>query len=136
MTIPKLLVACAMMWIAASASAGVQVTRSIHYGPDDHQIVDVYRPDACRQRDCPVTLWVHGGGWKRGDTNNRQSTEMQTAWAENGIVMVGVNYRLAPEFRHPAQVQDVAAAIDWAVRHIGEHGGDSRRISLLGHSAR
>ena len=124
------------LWLAAApVQAEVQVTRSHHYGEDERQIVDVYQPDACREHSCPVVMWVHGGGWKHGDTSGERSTEMQTAWANNGIVMVGVNYRLSPQVQHPAHVQDVAAAINWVVRNIGQYGGDPQHISLLGHSA-
>jgi len=46
-----------------------------------------------------------------------------------------MEYRLAPEHRYPAGSQDVAAAVQWTRRHIGEHGGDPGRIFLIGHSA-
>jgi len=45
------------------------------------------------------------------------------------------SYRLAPKYPHPAQIEDVAAAFAWTVRHIAEHGGDTNRIYVGGHSA-
>ena len=45
------------------------------------------------------------------------------------------SYRLAPKNPHPAQIQDVAAAFAWTVRHIAEYGGDTNRIYVGGHSA-
>ncbi len=117
------------------ARADIAVTRSIHYGPNAAQIVDVYRPDICRDKLCPVVLWVHGGGWRHGDMQGGAATALLTGWAMRGIVMVGVNYRLSPTYTHPAHVQDVAAAIAWAHEHIGAYGGDAARLSLLGHSA-
>lgn len=131
----KKLLALSVLLFSLTAQAEVQITRSIHYGPDSKQIVDVYQPDQCRTRACPVTMWVHGGGWKHGNTSGDRSTEMQTAWANQGIVMVGVNYRLSPEYRHPAHIEDVASAISWVHDHIGQYGGDPNRVSLLGHSA-
>jgi acetyl esterase/lipase len=130
----KLLFSLVLLF-ALPAHAEVNVTREIHYGPDALQTVDVYQPGSCKNKSCPVTMWVHGGGWKRGDTGGQKSTDMQKTWASQGIVMVGVNYRLSPEHMHPTHVQDVAAAINWVHQNIGQYGGDQNRISLLGHSA-
>lgn len=121
--------------VPVAAAAAVDHTSGIHYGADERQIVDIYQPDICRNRACPVTLWVHGGGWRHGDMTGEAATNLQTLWAGQGIVMVGVNYRLSPQHMHPAHVQDVAAAINWVYHNIRRYGGDPRRISLLGHSA-
>lgn len=130
----SLLLLC-LVFVSAWARADVKITRDIHYGPGPEQIVDLYQPDQCRDKSCPVTIWVHGGGWRHGDTSGRRSTEMQKTWAEQGIVMVGVNYRLAPRYQHPAQVEDVASAIAWVNQNIAQYGGNPGRVSLLGHSA-
>ena len=131
----KIFAFLSLLILALPAQAEVQITRSNHYGPDDRQIVDVYQSDICKSHTCPVVMWVHGGGWKHGDTSGTQSTAMQSKWAEQGIVMVGVNYRLAPQVVHPAEAQDIAAAINWVHSNISKFGGDPTRISLLGHSA-
>lgn len=125
----------ALLLLSTPAFAETRHTSGIHYGPDERQIVDVYQPDVCRAQACPVTLWVHGGGWRHGDMTGEAATNLQNIWAEQGIVMVGVNYRLSPQYMHPAHVQDVAAAINWVYKNIQRYGGDPRRISLLGHSA-
>ena len=121
--------------VSISANASVSITRKIHYGLNDLQVLDVYQPSSCLNKSCPVVMWVHGGGWRNGDTSGKKSTEMQSIWAENGIVMVGVNYRLSPDFKHPAHVQDVANAIYWVNKNIRKFGGNPNQISLLGHSA-
>lgn len=117
--------------------AEVAITRDIHYVQDKEQFIDVYQPDGCGRngRACPVAMWVHGSGWRHGNTSNEKSSEMQTLWAKQGIVMVGVNYRLSPRVKHPAHVEDVAAAIAWVHANIGKFGGDATNVSLLGHSA-
>jgi acetyl esterase/lipase len=46
-----------------------------------------------------------------------------------------VNYRLSPADKHPAHVQDVAAAVRWLKDHVAEYGGDPTRMVLMGHSA-
>ena len=133
----RLILTILLLLYPALARAEVQVTENIHYGANARQIVDVYQPDMCRDsaHPCPVVLWVHGGGWKHGDTSGGASGGMKTTWANQGIVMIGVNYRLTPEVTHPAHVEDVAAAIHWAHENAGKFGGDPGNISLLGHSA-
>ena len=115
--------------------AETKVTHSIHYGPNAAQIIDVYQPDGFQSNKFPVVLWVHGGGWRNGDMQHGKAVEIMTTWAKQGIVVVGVNYRLSPQYMHPAHVQDVAAAINWVYHNIDRFGGDPSRISLLGHSA-
>lgn len=120
----------------AKSPLEVDIKRKIPYGAHELQHVDIYQPERCRApASCPVVLWVHGGGWRNGDTSGRKSTSMQTLWAQQGIVMVGVNYRLSPDVVHPAHVEDVAAAINWSYKNIARYGGDPARMSLLGHSA-
>ena len=93
------------------------------------------RPD----RDgVPVILFVHGGGFVRGDksTPGTPHNENVGLWAcRSGMVGVTMNYRLAPEHRWPAGAQDVAAAVAWLRANVAEHGGDPERIVLVGSSA-
>jgi len=51
------------------------------------------------------------------------------------MVLVCINYRLSPAARHPAHIQDCAAAFKWAYDHIQEYGGDPTRIFVAGHSS-
>ncbi len=131
----KLLFLFILLLFPTMAKADIAVTRSIHYGQNAAQIVDVYQPDMCREALCPVVLWVHGGGWRHGDMQGAAANGLLTTWANQGIVMVGVNYRLSPAYKHPAHVEDVASAIAWAHNNIAKFGGDASRLSLLGHSA-
>jgi acetyl esterase/lipase len=82
----------------------------------------------------PVLVWVHGGGWQAGDKGNRMADKRRLA-AEQGWVLVSVNYRLVPQVRYPVPNEDVAAAVAWVTEHAGEHGGDPARVALMGHSA-
>jgi triacylglycerol lipase len=57
-------------------------------------------------------------------------------WAvKNGFIGVNITYRLAPQFPWPAGAEDVASAVQWVTKEIGERGGDPSRIYLMGHSA-
>lgn len=87
----------------------------------------------------PVVVWVHGGGYHRGDKANGMRDKV--AWANRkGWILVSVNYRLTTvgdpdSAQFPDHYEDVAAALAWVEDHIADHGGDPDRLALLGHSA-
>jgi acetyl esterase/lipase len=106
------------------------------YGDDPKQSLNVYGPPAqANGRLSPVVIWVHGGGWRHGDKDNRAGINLCTTWAETGLVVVALDYRLTPAVVHPAHVEDVAAGIAWVRRKSATYGGDPQRVFLLGHSA-
>jgi triacylglycerol lipase len=112
--------------------SGITVTRDAATGPDPLQKIDVFEPTA-KGPARPVMIFVHGGGFVRGD---KSSTDNMLVWAVNhGMVGVDVNYRLAPKDPWPAGAEDLKAAVTWTRAHIAEHGGDPNRIILWGHSA-
>jgi len=90
---------------------------------------DVYLPN--EKRLSPSLLWIHGG--HRGD-KSRESA-LGEALASCGIVVVTVNYRLVPESRHPAQVEDIAAAIAWWCSQAHSFGASQDAIFVGGHSS-
>lgn len=113
--------------------AGVTVTRDVAYGADPLQTLDVFSPQAKPAKLRPVLLFVHGGGFVRGD---KKTTDNMVLWGvDNGMVGVDINYRLAPKNPWPAGGQDLAAAIAWTRAHIADYGGDPDRIIIWGHSA-
>ncbi|NLS92969.1 MAG: alpha/beta hydrolase fold domain-containing protein [Planctomycetaceae bacterium] len=93
--------------------------------------LDVYRPKDAK--GLSVMVYVHGGGWTRGD--KAAVGEKMPFFCKNGYVFVSVNYRMLPETRVPDQAQDVAAAVAWVHDHAKEYGGNPDRIFLMGHSA-
>ena len=111
--------------------------RDLAYGSDPRQCLDLYLPSKKRGR-APVVIFVHGGGFRRGDKGDDEHWENANvgAWAAResmlGIVM---NYRLAPEARWPAGADDVAGAIAWARANVAALGGDPDRIVIIGTSA-
>jgi predicted esterase len=108
------------------------------YGSYERQRLDIYAaPDA---QDAPVLVFVHGGGFLRGDKGNDAADGWPNAAvgrmaAEAGMVGVVINYRLAPDHTWPAGSEDVLAALDWLVGNVAQHGGDPNRIVLMGTSA-
>src|SRR5213076_3437243 len=93
--------------------------------------LDLYLPKD--KKLAPVFVFIHGGAWRSGDRS--QYPSLGNRFAKEGILTVVPSYRLAPKNPHPAQIEDVAAAFAWTVRHVAEYGGDTNRIYLGGHSA-
>ena len=117
-----------------SAWEGVTIARDIAYGPDPLHKLDIYTTPGGSRR--PVLLFVHGGAFVAGDKHGAFYPDNVTLWAaKQGMVGVGINYRLAPQHPWPAGAQDLAAAIAWTRANIGRYGGDPDRIVLFGHSA-
>ncbi|RZM08662.1 MAG: alpha/beta hydrolase, partial [Pedobacter sp.] len=54
---------------------------------------------------------------------------------EKGVAVIGVGYRLSPKVKAPAYIEDAAAAVAWAFKHIAQYGGDTKLIFVSGHSA-
>ncbi|WP_342366487.1 alpha/beta hydrolase [Sphingomonas sp. CFBP 13706] len=125
-----------------SAGAPRCAGADLAYGEHDRQRLDVYMSEAI-QRDVsadarPVLLWVHGGGFVRGEkaSPDHPFNAHVGHWAARiGLIGVVMNYRLLPEAAWPSGGDDVAAAVDWIVRHIADWGGDPTRIVVGGTSA-
>lgn len=100
-------------------------------GGGEQQTLDVYAP--ANAKDAAVVVYVHRGEWARGDKS--EVSYKPKLLNENGVVFVSTNYRLSDVAPHPAQVDDVAAAVRWVRDHIAEYGGSPDRIVLMGHSA-
>lgn len=81
----------------------------------------------------PVVIFFYGGSWNSGSRSGY--TFVGRALAARGFVTVIPDYRLVPEVRYPAFVEDGAAAVRWTEAHAVEYGGDPKRIVLVGHSA-
>jgi arylformamidase len=124
-----LLAAFALM----SEARALDVKRNIPYADPAHQrqVLDVYSPPGAKNR--PVVFWIHGGGWQTGDKSEVQRKPQ--AFVDRGFVFVSTNYRLLPDVDMATIVRDIARSIRWVHDHIAEHGGDPKRILVMGHSA-
>jgi acetyl esterase len=95
----------------------------------------LYRPaDAAATTPLPVLVYFHGGGWVIGDLDTHDVLCRQLT-AEAGVSVVSVDYRLAPEHKFPAAVDDAWAATRWIVAHAAELGVDAGRVAVGGDSA-
>ena len=125
----NLLVAFAL----ATAAQAQNVKRNIPYAEpaNERQMLDVYAPE--NAKNLPVVFWIHGGGWQAGD--KKSADAKPKAFVYKGYVFVSTNYRLLPDVDMGTIVRDVARAVRWVHGHIAEHGGDPRRLFIMGHSA-
>jgi acetyl esterase/lipase len=117
---------------------GVTSQRNISFRKDGasdqvKQMLDVYWLTNRPPNLAPVFLFLHGGAWTIGDRS--QYHAFGNRFAKVGLVTVIPSYRLAPDHVHPAQIEDVASAFAWTVRHASQYGGDTNRIFVGGHSA-
>ena len=102
------------------------------YGRDPLQKLDYWRPTAAGS---PLVVFVHGGGWKRGDKNNATGPEKPGHYLAQGYGFASINYRLVPAVTVEQQAQDVASALAFLIRQAESLGFDATRVVLMGHSA-
>lgn len=95
----------------------------------------LYTPEAdAGPEGLPVLVFLHGGGWIFGDIETHDALCRLLAH-QAACLVVSVDYRLAPEHKFPAALDDSLAALDWVAAHAAEVGGDATRIALGGDSA-
>ena len=113
--------------------ADVRRYDTIPYGSNRRwQVLDVYRPKD-RQEALPVIVSVHGGGWVYGDKEAYQYYCMSLA--QQGFAVVNFTYRLAPEFKFPASLEDTNLVFHWVLEHAKDYGFDPAHIFAVGDSA-
>ncbi len=106
-------------------------SQELSYGSDPLHKLDYWKPTTS---GVPLVVFVHGGGWKRGD--KREATGHKgTHFVQQGYAFASINYRLVPEHRVEEQAQDVADAIAYLIKNAELLGFDSKRVALMGHSA-
>ncbi len=106
----------------------------ICYGSEpEWQVLDVYRPKAEEGKKLPVIISFHGGGWVYGNKEIYQFYCMSLA--QRGFAVVNFTYRLAPEFKFPAPLEDMNLVMSWVLDHGEEYGFDTDRIFAVGDSA-
>lgn len=118
--------------LAPKDGAGERIAAGLAYGDHPRHRLDLYAPRE-RHGPAPVVVFFYGGSWRSGDRG--EYAFVGRALAANGFVVAIPDYRLVPEARFPAFLEDCAAAVRWTQTNIAAHGGDGARVALMGHSA-
>jgi acetyl esterase/lipase len=118
--------------VAATQQTSYSVITIAYANPGDSTLLaDLYLPKG--SGPFPAILFIHGGGWSSGDrTQLRRQAELM---AEQGMVGMAIDYRLAPAHPFPAAVEDTRQAVLWLRQHAKEYHVDPARIGAVGSSA-
>ncbi|MCC2656107.1 MAG: alpha/beta hydrolase [Panacagrimonas sp.] len=129
---------CAIAWTGAALAFGASpshtLQRDVTYTPaqwPQAQRGDLYLPGGAGP--FPAVVVVHGGGWNSRD--RQDMVGISQLLAENGFVAFNIDYRLAPQFHHPAPVEDVRAAVSYLREHARSLKIDPAHIGGWGYSA-
>ena len=131
-TVFLILFLAATLW--SSRAADYRFERDIYYRP---AALDAYADTMCRldvaypegATGAPVVVWFHGGGLTGGHR------EVPEEFQRDGLIVVGVEYRLSPHVKTTEIIDDAAAAVAWTMSHIERYGGDTEQVFIAGHSA-
>lgn len=104
----------------------------LHYGKDRLQALDYW---AGKTSNAPLVVFVHGGGWKRGDKSMMEGSAKLSHWQELGYAVASVDYRLVPDNTVEDEAADVAHAVAYLKANAARLGFDASRVVLVGHSA-
>lgn len=114
-----------------AAAALLAPTMDVPFGKDEDQKLDIYGLPATKE--APVLMFFHGGAWAHG--YKEWNGFMAPALVDLPAVFVSVSYRLVPDHRWPAPLDDAFAALRWVWTNIAAHGGDPARVYVAGWSA-
>lgn len=108
------------------------------YGKGPAETLDVFPASASGRSPleaagAPVLVFIHGGYWRSLDKADHSF--LAPAFAQAGACVVVPNYGLCPAVSIPDITLQMVQALAWTWRHIARHGGDPRRITVVGHSA-
>ena len=122
------------MWGLGRTAYRSDSVRTLHipYGSHERQQLDLYLPRGKAVRGCAV--FIHGGRWRSGHKNDYAFVGQSLA--AHGVATAVVGYRLFPEVKFPAFVNDIALALHWLEKSAEPYGFDaSSGIVMIGHSA-
>lgn len=111
----------------------VRVTTGIRSGArgDVELTVDIYRP--AHDAVVPVVVQIYGGAWRNGTPGD--DAPMAHALAAAGFAVFAIDYRHAPRWRWPVQLDDVLDSVAWVRAHASDYQADGTRLALVGRSA-
>jgi acetyl esterase/lipase len=119
-----------------STSAPGSIAKDIPYCTMDGVSLktDVYYPQT-GSAPWPLVIYVHGGGWETSDKSEGAGFFKLTGMYNQGFLLASVDYRLAPKYKFPAQIQDVKCAVRYFRAHAAEYNLNPDKIGVWGGSA-
>lgn len=117
-----------------STAANSAQPQTIAYGADPLQKLD-FTPAQGVKGQAPLVLFVHGGGWKRGDKDNATGRWKVPHYTGEGYAFASIDYRLVPDATVEQQAQDIADALAALLRRSKDLGIAPGKVVLMGHSA-
>lgn len=117
------------------------IQKNIHYKTSgqltpyekERCMLDLYIPKG--KKNFPTMVWFHGGSLHRCSKDDQFTKDLAISFAERGIAVAVVNYRLSPKVKYPAYVEDAAASVAWVKKNIETFNGNREKIFISGHSA-
>jgi len=128
----------ALLLTAATPALAQQRTETLSYGTEALQTLDFWpgtQNGAARKKPAPLVVFVHGGGWKRGDKDSATGRYKVAHYTGEGYAFASVNYRLVPDATVEQQAQDVADALAALLKQADSLGIARGKVVLMGHSA-
>jgi acetyl esterase/lipase len=115
-----------------SKITGLSSYTDISYGAEPTQKFDIYVPKNASVK-LPLIIFVHGGAWIAGDKSDVSA--IANFLANQGFVVINMNYRLLPTFTYPAPLEDMQMVLQWAKQNSEQYKIDTAHIGMSGHSA-
>jgi acetyl esterase/lipase len=110
----------------------IRLVTAERYGKDPAQKLEMFVPQGAKGT-LPLVVFIHGGGWSSGDPHDYRF--IARTLCAHGYAVVLAGYRLYPQAKYPAMLEDGAAALRWVHDNAAKFGGDPARMALMGHSA-
>ena len=120
---------------AGSSETG-KIEKDVIYGKADNADLkmDIYYP-AEGTGNSPALIYVHGGAWIEGDKSSGVGIKYIPDLVKRGYLVASVNYRLAPKYKFPAQIEDVKCAVRFLRFNAKKYGINPEKIGAFGGSA-
>lgn len=111
----------------------IRAKRSLAYGPNPRQTLDLYLPNGKSEEPRPVLFYFYGGSWQWG--SRRHYELLGRALTRLGFVVAIPDYRFYPDVKFPTFIEDLAEAVTWVLARSDEFNIDPARTAFVGHSA-